>query len=161
VRPWQRAAVVFGFGFLLATFIGGFANLIDLGRDATYVLAGAAIALVAGLGVPWVLGWDRPMLFKGGDVVHSQKAAVVAYEGKNWVALSYDETFFIAHRLQQHRSSGVGPIIYPARGAVAVRPLPPKRVVKGVQVVNRHRHDPTMFRPRHAATADHEHSFAG
>lgn len=141
----RRAALVFGGGFALATSIGAVANAVNLGRDETYLLAAAAIALIAGLGVPWALGWSRPLLLKDRDEVQAHEAAVVAHPGKHWVALSYDETLLVTHRLQQHGGAGKSPIIHPATGAVFVCAPSVEGVSKRIKVVDLHRHDPTMF----------------
>jgi hypothetical protein len=152
----KRIALVLGIGAGVALAFGGLANALNIGRDAAYVLGATAIALVAGLGVPWALDWKVPVLLQRRDEVQAHKTAVVADEGKYWVAFSYDDAFVIAHRLQQHGRAGVGPVVYSASGAVSIGPLTSERVLKGVQVRDRHRHDPTMFRrhpPAHPAHA--------
>lgn len=142
---WTKALVVFGGGFVLAAILGAAANLFNLGETPVYLLGAAAIALVAGLGVPWALGWTAPLLFKHRDEVQAHKAAVIADASKQWVTFSYDQTFLIARGLQEHGRGGKCPVIYPASGAITIRLAPNQGVSKRVKVVDLHQYDPTMF----------------
>jgi hypothetical protein len=56
----RRITLVGVGGLILAAVIGGVANAVNLSEGVTLVVAGAAVALVAGLGVPWALDWRAP-----------------------------------------------------------------------------------------------------
>jgi hypothetical protein len=58
-RP-KRILAVFIAGFAIAGILGGVANAANFGEGLTSILGGAAIAIIAALGVPWVMGWNRP-----------------------------------------------------------------------------------------------------
>lgn len=132
-----------GAGVAAALVLGGVANAVNLGRDAGYVLGATAIALVAGIGIPWALGWRAPVLFERRQEMQAHKAAVVAYKRQSWIALPSD---VISSGLEQHGNSGIRPVFYVASGAFASRSaLAGQSGFEVVQVSNRHLFDPTTF----------------
>lgn len=140
----KKIALVLAIGVGLALVLGGIANAINLGRDGGYILGATAIALVAGVGVPWALGWKVPMLFERRQEMQAHKTAVIAYKRQYWVALP--SNVFIANGLEKHRHTGVSPVFYTAGGAfTSVRPPAGQGVLKRVDVSNRHQFDPTTF----------------
>jgi hypothetical protein len=114
MNAWQRAAFVFGLGFVLAACIGAFANLANLEHGATYVLSAAAIALVAGLGVPWAFGWSSPMLFKDRHRMHPDEATVVASKVHAAKTHAGGIEFVLVKRVEEHRVFRTPPLVLAA-----------------------------------------------
>jgi hypothetical protein len=143
----KRIALVLLTGTLVALVLGGIANAVDLGRTSGSILGATAIALVAGLGVPWALRWRVPMLFERRQQVQTHKTAVIAYKRQSWIALPWD-AFVFPDGLDDHRHSGIGPVFYTASGAFATSgPLADQSSFKRIKVSNGHRFDPTTFQP--------------
>jgi hypothetical protein len=79
----KKALRLVGLGLALAVAAGLVANVLDLSDTATYMLAGAVIALLVAFGVPWVFGEKFELVRQNGGKVGADKSAVAAGDEKD------------------------------------------------------------------------------
>jgi hypothetical protein len=139
-----KAATFFFGALMLGALVGGFAQLTELGRTPTYVLAGGLLGgLIAGM-LYWIV-WGLVPPLQDRRIVHSHEPAVVADEGEHRVPASYVEIIRVDIRRDEHVLRSVAPRKVATGRAIFSRTKRIDRVNVGVGI--HHGFDPTTKQP--------------